>query len=56
MDRFLDGDIGFGIDDVEERFAEYCQYICQYEDQALPQNWVTTKSLFMLILSYGQDT
>ena len=56
MDRFLDGNISFRIDDMEERFVEYCEYIRQYEDQALPQDWVTAKSLFMSILSYGQDT
>ena len=56
MDRFLDGNISFGIDDMEERFVEYCEYISQYEDLALPQNWVTTKSLFMSVLLYAQDT
>ena len=56
MDRFLEDNIKFGIDDMEERFIEYCEYIRQYEDEALPQDWVTAKSLFMSILSYGQDT
>ena len=26
MDKFLDGNISFGIDDMEERFVEYCEY------------------------------
>ena len=56
MDRYLDGNISFGIDDMEELFVEYCEYIRQYEDQALPQYWVTAKSLFMSVLLYGQDT
>ena len=56
MDRFLDGNISFGIDDMEERFLEYCEYISQYEHLALPQNWVTAKCLFLSFLSYGQDT
>ena len=41
---------------MEEYFVGYCEYISQYEDQALPQDWVTAKSLFMSILWYGQDT
>ena len=56
MDRYLDGNISFGIDDMEELFVEYCKYIRQYEDQALPQYWVTAKVLFMSVLLYGQDT
>ena len=56
MDMFLDDNISFGIDDMEKRFIEYCEYIRQYEDEALSQDWVTAKSLFMSILSYGQDT
>ena len=55
MDRFLDDNISFGIDDMEEPSIEYCKYIRQYENEALPQDWVTVKSLFMSILSYGQD-
>ena len=43
MDGFLDDNISFGIDDMEERFVEYCKYIRQYEDQVLPQNWFTAK-------------
>ena len=56
MDRYLDGNLSFGIDDMEELLVEYCKYIRQYEDQALPQYWVTAKSLFMSVLLYGQDT
>ena len=56
MDRFFDDNISFGIDGMGERFIEYCEYIRQYEDEVLPQDWVTVKSLFMSILSYGQDT
>lgn len=55
MDRFLKGNISFGIDDMEKPFVEYCEYMrTQYENQAFPHDWITAKSLFMLILSYGK--
>ena len=56
MDRFLDDNISFGIYNMEESFMEYCEYIDQYEDQTLPQDLVTAKSLIISIPSYGQDT
>ena len=56
IDRFLDDNISFGINDIVERFVEYCEYIRQYENQALPQDWVTGESLFISLLTYGQGT
>ena len=37
MVRFLEDNLCHGIDNMEERFLEYCYNTRQYENQQLPQ-------------------